>query len=48
MNERYVVRNAVDKLYLLCFDDDDKGKLPKKSESFFEMGQVELLRLAEV
>ncbi|KAI4908589.1 uncharacterized protein J4E92_010782 [Alternaria infectoria] len=44
LNENYVVRNAGDRLYILCFDDDDQGKKPQESGSFFDVGELEVLK----
>jgi len=46
LNENYVVRNALGRFYILCFDDDDEGKKPQESGSFFDMGELEVLRAA--
>ena len=44
MNENYVVRNAGNRFYVLCFDDDDEGKWPRESGPFFDMGELEVLK----
>jgi hypothetical protein len=44
MNDKYLVHNAVDSFYLLCFDDDSQDKWPKNSGSFFGIGELELLQ----
>jgi len=44
MNENYVIRNAKDRFYILCFDDDDEGKWPKESGPFFDIGGLRVLK----
>lgn len=48
MSERYVVRSEINCLYLACFHDGDQGKWPKQSESFFDRGELELLKTIEI
>ncbi|KAI4647506.1 uncharacterized protein J4E78_008820 [Alternaria triticimaculans] len=42
MNEDYVIRNAGNRFYILCFDDDDEGKKPQENGSFFDLGELEV------
>ncbi|KAI4614629.1 uncharacterized protein J4E87_009429 [Alternaria ethzedia] len=44
MNENYVIRNAGNRFYILCFDDDDEGRKPQESGSFFDQGELEVLK----
>jgi hypothetical protein len=44
INEKYVLRNVLDRCFLLCFDEDECGKRPKCSGQFFDQGTVEVLK----
>jgi hypothetical protein len=44
LNEKYVMRNVLDRFYLLCFDEDEGRKRSERSGAFFDQGTVEVLR----
>jgi hypothetical protein len=45
LNEKYVVRNVLDRAYVLCFEEDESGRRPKENGwEFFDQGVVEVLR----
>jgi hypothetical protein len=48
MNEKYVIRNVFARFYILCFDDDGKGKWPKENGSFFDVGKLEVLKATDI
>ncbi|KAF1947779.1 hypothetical protein EJ02DRAFT_472136 [Clathrospora elynae] len=42
MNEKHVIRLAIDRFYVLCFAESDQR--PKESGSFFDVGALEVLQ----
>jgi hypothetical protein len=44
MNEKYVLRNVLDRFYLLCFDEDEGENRPRENGEFFDQGMLEVLK----
>ncbi|CAE7215615.1 hypothetical protein CFE70_009938 [Pyrenophora teres f. teres 0-1] len=42
-NGEYVIRTRNESFFILCFDDDDNGRRPRESDSFFDIGELEVL-----